>query len=45
MAHTYPAARFFGFDYHAPSIDTAKQRATDGGVADRVTFARATAKN
>jgi SAM-dependent methyltransferase len=44
MAQAYPASRFFGFDYHAPSIETAKQRAADGGVADRVTFARATAK-
>lgn len=45
MAQAYPASRFFGFDYHEPSIETAKQRAADGGVADRVTFARATAKN
>ena len=44
MAQAYPASRFFGFDYHAPSIETAKQRAADGEVADRVTFARATAK-
>jgi SAM-dependent methyltransferase len=35
----------FGFDYHAPSNATATQRAADGGVADRVTFAQATAKN
>jgi 2-polyprenyl-3-methyl-5-hydroxy-6-metoxy-1,4-benzoquinol methylase len=45
MAQAYPASRFFGFDYHAPSIETAKQRAADGGVADRVTFSAATAKN
>jgi SAM-dependent methyltransferase len=45
MAQAYPASRFFGFDYHTPSIDTAKQRAADGGVADRVTFERATAKD
>jgi SAM-dependent methyltransferase len=45
MAQAYPASRFSGFDYHAPSITTATQRATDGGVADRVTFAQATAKN
>jgi SAM-dependent methyltransferase len=44
LAQAYPASRFFGFDYHVPSIETAKQRAADGGVADRVTFARATAK-
>jgi SAM-dependent methyltransferase len=42
-----PAVRFphDGFDYHTPSIDTATQRAVDGGVADRVTFAQATAKD
>ena len=45
MAQAYPASRFFGFDYHAPSIATAQQRAADGGVADRVTFSMATAKN
>jgi SAM-dependent methyltransferase len=45
MAQAYPASRLFGFDYHAPSVATATQRAADGGVADRVTFAQATAKN
>jgi 2-polyprenyl-3-methyl-5-hydroxy-6-metoxy-1,4-benzoquinol methylase len=44
MAQAFPASRFFGFDYHAPSIATAQQRATEGGVKDRVTFAQATAK-
>jgi SAM-dependent methyltransferase len=45
MAQAYPQSRFFGFDYHAPSIETAQQRAVEGGVADRVTFSQATAKN
>ena len=45
LAQAYPASRFSGFDYHAPSITTATQRARDGGVADRVTFAQATAKD
>ena len=45
LAQAYPASRFTGFDYHAPSITTATQRARDGGVADRVTFAQATAKD
>jgi SAM-dependent methyltransferase len=45
MAQAYPNSRFFGFDYHAPSIATAQQRAEEGGVADRVMFAQATAKN
>jgi hypothetical protein len=29
---------FVGSDYHAGSIETARQRAADAGVADRVTF-------
>jgi 2-polyprenyl-3-methyl-5-hydroxy-6-metoxy-1,4-benzoquinol methylase len=38
MAKAYPKSRFFGFDYHAGSIELARQRAKDAGVADRVTF-------
>lgn len=38
MAKQYPKSRFFGFDYHPASIELAKQRARDAGVADRVTF-------
>jgi len=45
MAQAFPASRFFGFDYHAPSIDTARERANEGGVSDRVTFEVATAKD
>ena len=45
MAQAYPNSRFFGFDYHAPSIATAQQRAAEGGVTDRVTFAQASAKS
>lgn len=45
MAKAFPASRFIGFDYHAPSIDTASQRAREGGVADRVTFSQASAKD
>jgi SAM-dependent methyltransferase len=44
MAQAFPASRFFGFDFHAPSIDTARERAAKSGVADRVTFEVATAK-
>lgn len=44
MAQAFPASRFFGFDFHAPSIDTARERAAESGVADRVTFEVATAK-
>jgi 2-polyprenyl-3-methyl-5-hydroxy-6-metoxy-1,4-benzoquinol methylase len=38
MAKAYPASTFRGFDTHAPSIELARQRARDAGVADRVTF-------
>jgi len=44
LAKAYPKSTFFGFDYHAPSIEAARARARDAGVSDRVTFdvARAT---
>ncbi|HEY3823077.1 MAG TPA: class I SAM-dependent methyltransferase [Bryobacteraceae bacterium] len=45
MAETYPESRFFGFDYHGESIDTAKQRAVEAGVGERTQFAKATAAN
>ncbi len=45
MANAYPNSQFFGFDYHEPSIETARQRANDAGVDDRATFAVATAKS
>ena len=38
MAKAYPNSRFHGFDNHEASISTAKQKAIDAGVADRVTF-------
>lgn len=38
MAKAYPKSKFVGFDYHAGSIELARQRARDAGVADRVTF-------
>ena len=39
MAKAFPKSRFFGFDYHDGSIEGAKQRAKEAGVADRVQFA------
>ena len=39
LAKAFPRSRFFGFDYHEGSIETARQRAREAGVADRVTFA------
>ncbi len=44
MARAYPSSRFFGFDFHAPSIEIARKRAEEAKVSDRVTFTTATAK-
>ncbi len=43
MAEAYPNSRFFGFDNHEPSIATAKKKAEDAGLADRVQFSVASA--
>jgi len=45
MAQAYPKSTFVGFDYHAPSIATARQRAGELGVSDRMSFSEASAKN
>ena len=45
MAKSYPQSEFTGFDYHDKSIEAAKQRAEDAGVADRITFQVSTAKS
>lgn len=44
MAEAFPNASFFGFDYHASSIDRARRAAKEAGVADRVEFEVASAK-
>ena len=44
MAQAYPKSRFFGFDSHGASVETAKERASAAGVTDRVQFAQASAK-
>ncbi len=38
MAKAYPNSRFFGFDFHAPSIEIARKKAAAAGVTDRVDF-------
>lgn len=38
MAQAYPNSTFYGFDYHDKSIETARQKAVEAGVSDRVTF-------
>ena len=44
MAQAYPNSRFTGIDYHAPSIERARQAAADAGVADRTEFHAASAQ-
>jgi SAM-dependent methyltransferase len=38
MAQAYPKSKFIGFDYHQPSIEVARQRASSAGLDGRVTF-------
>ncbi len=38
MAQAFPHSSFVGSDYHEGSIETARRRAQDAGVADRVRF-------
>ena len=45
MAKAYPNARFFGFDYHGPSVERAREEARKAGVGDRIVFERASAKD
>jgi len=44
MAKAYPQSEFFGFDYHAASIDLAREAADREGVAGRIRFEVAPAK-
>jgi SAM-dependent methyltransferase len=45
MAKSYPKAKFFGFDYHKPSVMKAREKAKAAGLSDRVTFDVAPAKD
>jgi 2-polyprenyl-3-methyl-5-hydroxy-6-metoxy-1,4-benzoquinol methylase len=45
MAQAFPNSRFHGFDYHDKSIETARAAAQRAGVADRVEFQVAKAKD
>jgi SAM-dependent methyltransferase len=38
LALTFPASRFVGYDAYAPTIDLARKRVAEAGVADRVRF-------
>lgn len=45
MAQAFPESRFHGYDFHGPSIEAARRMAVEQGVADRVSFAVATAQD
>jgi SAM-dependent methyltransferase len=45
MADAYPNSELWGFDFHQPSIDVARERAVDAGVSGRTHFELATAKS
>jgi len=44
MAEAYPNSEFVGFDYHQESVGAARTAAEHAGVADRVSFEQAAAK-
>jgi ubiquinone/menaquinone biosynthesis C-methylase UbiE len=44
IAQAYPKARILGSDYHKASIDVARKRAAEAGVADRARFEAASAQ-
>ena len=44
LATEYPASQFVGSDYHEGSIEIARKRAADAGVADRTSFEVASAQ-
>jgi len=45
LAKAFPRSTFTGFDFHAPSIERARERAREAGVADRTRFEVAAAKS
>jgi len=45
MAKAFPRSKFTGFDYHEPSIASARTAASEAGVAEQTKFEVAAAKN
>jgi hypothetical protein len=45
MAQAFPASSFVGYDSHGPSVEAARKAASEAGVADRVSFEVAGAKD
>ncbi len=43
LAEAFPASQIVGFDYHQASVDLARKRAVEAGLADRVSFEVASA--
>jgi SAM-dependent methyltransferase len=45
LAEAYPESTFLGFDFHAGSIEAAREDAARAGLGGRLSFQRATAKD
>lgn len=45
LANAFPASEIVGFDYHPASVDVARKRAVEAGLADRVSFEVASASD
>ena len=45
MAKSFPNSTFYGFDYHGPSIEHARERAKEAGVDGNTVFETVTAKD
>jgi SAM-dependent methyltransferase len=45
LANAFPASEIVGFDYHPASVDVARKRAVEAGLADRVSFDVASASD
>jgi SAM-dependent methyltransferase len=45
MAEAFPNSEFFGFDYHEASVARAREAAERAGLAERISFAVASAKD
>jgi SAM-dependent methyltransferase len=45
MAKAFPNSKFFGYDYHAASIEAARKAANEAGVGERISFETGAAKD
>jgi SAM-dependent methyltransferase len=45
MAEAFPGSTFVGFDVHPASVEAARRRATEAGLADRVQFETSSGKD